>query len=65
MAKLANVYTDIDLDSVVEFLVDGTIHQGRVVRVGNTRTWGHAISDLDNNRYEFDVSEEGFRNITP
>jgi hypothetical protein len=50
-----------DIDKRCEFYVDGVKHTGEIVRCGNTRTWGHAISDLDGQRYEWCINEEGFR----
>ncbi len=43
------------------FNVDGEEHTGVIVRVGNTRSWGHAVSDRDGQRYEWTAGEDGFR----
>lgn len=64
---MANLYRgydnpdrELDLDKRVRIVVGGEPHEGVVVRCGNTRTWGHMISDRDGQRYEFTITEEGF-----
>ena len=63
MAKWLNSseFKELDLGSRIQFMVDGKTHTGEVVRCGNTRTWGHVISDLDDQRYEFTIDEEGYK----
>jgi hypothetical protein len=61
MAKLlADFSRTPELGDQIKFLVDGEEHTGEIVRIGNTRTWGHVVSDLDGRRYEWTSDEVGF-----
>jgi hypothetical protein len=56
-----NPDNDLELGKRIAVEVDGEVHTGEVVRCGNTRTWGHIISDNDGERYEFTIFDAGFR----
>ena len=60
MGKVIRHDTEIDLGVRVRVLVDGVEHTGEVVRCGNTRSWGHMISEQTQQRIEFKIDEDGF-----
>lgn len=61
MAKIVNEAKELDLNVRVSVVCNGVTHTGIVVRCGNTRTWGHMISEQTGDHVEFQTDEDGFK----